>query len=114
MGSICSPPASCCKRGQRLLEIRTFSQLIGMEPPLVLVLTCDKCDLHLQEHPMLGKLLTLDCFQSFVNGKYDLVRIGHVFLGSPSFCISFSIDWPDNIIFLLAFSHICGREVSPS
>ena len=81
----------------------------------ILLVTYDKCDLHLQEHPMLDKLLHLDCFhQSFAHGKHDLVRIGHGFLGSPSFCFSFSIDWPDNILCFPGVSHICGREVFPS
>ena len=71
------------------------------------------CDLHLQERPMHDKLLHLDCFQSFAHGKYDLERIGHGFLCSPSLCISFSSYWPDNILCFLEVSHICGREGLP-
>ena len=62
-----------------------------MEPPFVLVvesilfLTDNKCDHHLQEHPIVDKLLHLDCVQSFVHGKHDLIRIGHEFLGTFSF-----------------------------
>ena len=53
-------------------------------------MTDDKFDLHLQEHPIVVKLLHLDCFQSLVHGKHDLIRIGHEFLGTSSFYISSS------------------------
>ena len=106
MGASCSSPASWCKRSKvdkRLLEIRTFSQWLGvrtrlveMDPPTVLVrsillLTDDKCDPHLQEHPIVDKVLHLDDVQSFEYGILDLVGIGHGFLGNVSFCISSSI-----------------------
>ena len=54
----------------------------------ILLLTDDKCDLNLQEHPIVDKVLHLDCFQSFVHGKHDLIRIGHEVLGTFSFCNS--------------------------
>ena len=57
----------------------------------ILFLTSDKCDLHLHEHPIVGKLLHLDYVQSFGHGIHDLVRIGHGFHGTFSFCISSSI-----------------------
>ena len=57
----------------------------------ILVLTNDKCDLRLQEHPIVDKLLHLNYVQSFGHGIHDLVRIGHGFLGTLSFCISSSI-----------------------
>ena len=79
----------------------------------ILLLTCDRCDLHLQERPMHDKLLHLDCFQSFAHGISDLARIGHGFLHS-FFCISFPSYWPGNILCFLEVSHICGREVFPS
>ena len=53
-------------------------------------------------------------FNHFVHGKHDLARIGHGFLWSPSFCISFSCYWPENILCFLELSHICGYEVFPS
>ena len=65
-----------------------------MKPPFVLVvevfffLTDDKYDLHLQEQPIVDKLLHLDCFQSLGHGNHDLIRIDHGFLGTVSFCIS--------------------------
>ena len=80
----------------------------------ILLGTYDKCDLHLQEHPMHVKLPHLDCFQSFVHGKHDLVRIGRGFLGCPYICISFSSDWPDNILYFLGVSNLCGHEIFPS
>ena len=46
----------------------------------ILFLADDKCDLHLQEHPIVDKLLHLDDFESFGHGIHDLVRIGHGFL----------------------------------
>ena len=45
----------------------------------ILILTGDKCDLHLQ-HPIVDKLLHLDYVQSFGHGIHDLGRIGHGFL----------------------------------
>ena len=54
----------------------------------ILFLTDEKCDLHLQEHPIVDKLLHLDYVQSFGHGIHDLVRIDHGFLGTFSFCIS--------------------------
>ena len=77
-------------------------------------LTNDKCDLHLQEHPMLDKLLHLDCFQPFVGGKRHLVRIGRGFPHSHSFFNSFSNYCPDDILYFLEVCNICGREVVPS
>ena len=80
-----------------------------MEPPFVLVtevilfLTDDMCDHHQQEHPIVDKLLHLDCFQSFGHRKHDLTRIDHGFLGTFSFYISSSIGKPDNILCLLVF-----------
>ena len=62
---------------------------------------------------MLNKLLHLDFFQSLVDGKRHPARIGHGFLHSLSFCISFSNYWPDNILFFLEVCHICGHEVFP-
>ena len=65
-----------------------------MTPPFVLVvkvflvLSNGECDLHLQEHPIVDKLLHLDDVQSFEYGTHDLVGIGHGFLGTVSFCIS--------------------------
>ena len=58
---------------------------------MVLVLINDMCDLHLREHPIVDKLLHLDDVQSFEYGIHDVVRIGHGFLGTFSFCISSSI-----------------------
>ena len=68
-----------------------------MEPPFVLVvevflfLTDYKCDLHLQEHPIVDKLLHLDCVQSFGHGIHDLVKNGHGFLGT--FFLHFFFNW---------------------
>ena len=67
-----------------------------MEPPFILVvtyslLTDDKCDLHLQEHPVVDKLLHLGCVQSLGHGIHDLVRIGHGFLGT--FFLHFFFNW---------------------
>ena len=64
-----------------------------MEPPCVLVvevlfLTDDKCDLHLQEHPIVDKQLHFDYVRSFGHGIHDLVGIGLGFLGTLSFYIS--------------------------
>ena len=67
------------------------------------MLSNDECDLHLQEHPIVDKLLHLDDVQSFEYGILDLVGIGHGFLGTFSFCSSSSIGWPNNILFLLVF-----------
>ena len=67
----------------------------------ILFLTDDKCDLHLQEHPIVDKLLHLDYVQSFGHGILDLVGIDHGFLGTVSFCISSSIGSPDNVLCLL-------------
>ena len=50
-----------------------------------------ECDLHPQEHPIVDKGLRLDDFQSFEYGMFDRVGIGHGFLGTLSFGISFSI-----------------------
>ena len=80
----------------------------------ILVLSNGECDLYPQEHPIVDKGLRLDYVQSFRHGIHDLVRIGHGFLGTFSFCISSSIGEPDNILSLQAFSHICGHEVFPS
>ena len=77
----------------------------------ILFLTDDKCDLHLQEHPIVDKLLHLDYVQSFGHGIHDLVKIGHGFLGTFFFAFLLLIGYPDNILCLLAFSHICGQEV---
>ena len=63
----------------------------------ILVLTDDKCDLHLQEHPIVDKLLHLDYVQSFEYGTRDLVGIGHGFLGTFCCCISSSIGLPDTV-----------------
>ena len=49
------------------------------------------------------KVLHLDVVQSFECGTHNLVGIGNGFLGTVSFCISFSIGQPDNILCLLAF-----------
>ena len=77
-----SSPASWCKRSEvdnaGLKSERLLNGRVS-EPD---ILRGDKCDLHLQEHPIFDKLLHLDCFQSFVHGKHDLVRIGHGFLGT--------------------------------
>ena len=48
-------------------------------------------DLHLQEHPIVDKLLHLDYVQSFGHGIHDLARICLGFLGNPSVCISSAI-----------------------
>ena len=87
----------------------------------ILLLTYDRCDLHLQERPIVDKLLHLDCFQSFAHGRHDLARIGHGFLGSPSLCIpffkllarkyslfpgSFPYLWPWGLPFLMTYSGI--------
>ena len=53
--------------------------------------TNDKCDLHLQEHPIVDKLLHLNDVQSVEYGTHDLVGFGHGFLGTFSSCISSSI-----------------------
>ena len=63
----------------------------------ILFLTDDRCDLHLQEHPIVDKL-HLDYVQSFGYGIHDLVGIDHGFLGTVYFCISSSIGYPDNIM----------------
>ena len=71
MGTNCSSPASWCKRSkvdnaclksERFLNGRVSeTRLIEMEPPCVLVVNVffflinDKCDLHLQEHPIVAK-----------------------------------------------------------
>ena len=91
-----------------------------MKPPFVLVmevfLLCQMLSVifYPQEHPIVDKLLHLDDVQSFENGILDLVGISHGFLATVSFCISSLIGWPDNILCLLAFSHICVHEVSSS
>ena len=54
----------------------------------ILVLSNGECDLHPQGHPIADKLLHLDDVQSFEYGILDLVRIGHGFLGTVSFCVS--------------------------
>ena len=130
MGTNGSSPASCCKRSKvdnACLKSERFLNGRVSEPDLlewshhlfcsrsILILTDDKCDLHLQEHPIVDKLLHLDCFQSFGHGIHDLVRIGHRFLGT-FFFLHFFFNWlePDNILCLLAFSRICGREVFPT
>ena len=51
----------------------------------ILVLSYGECDLHLQEHPIVDKLLHLDDVQSFEYGIHDLIRIGHGFLGTVFF-----------------------------
>ena len=87
--------------------IRTL--LIGMKPPFVLVV---KVFLFCQmEHPIVDKLLNLDDVQSFKYGILDLEGIGHEFQGTVSFCISSIIGEPDNVLCLLAFSHICVHEL---
>ena len=48
-------------------------------------------DLHPQEHLIVDKGLRLDDFQSFEYGMFDRVGIGHGFLGTLFFGISFSI-----------------------
>ena len=86
-----------------MLEIRTISQWYGTRifaylneaticssSRSIFDLTNDECDLHLQEHPIVDKL-HLDDVLSFEYGIHDLVRIGHGFLGTFSFCISSSI-----------------------
>ena len=106
MGTTGSSPASWCKRSkvdnaclksERFFNGRVIvARLIEMEPPIcscsrsILVLTNGKYDLHLQEHPIVDKFLHLDYVQSFGHGIHDLVRIGHGFLGTFSFCISSS------------------------
>ena len=45
-------------------------------------------DLHPPEHPIFGKVLRLDYFQSFDDGILDLARNDHGFLGSTSACTS--------------------------
>ena len=52
-------------------------------------MTYDKCGLHLQEHPMLDKLLHLDCFQS--HGKHDLVETVMDSLVVPLFASLFQL-----------------------
>ena len=68
-------------------------------------------DLHPQEHPIFGKVLRLDYFQSFDYGILDLVWICHGFLGKTFSCISFSTGWPKSIPCLPAFYRIDVREV---
>ena len=68
-----------------------------MKPPFALksgeifVRSNGEYDLHPQEHLIVDEDLRLDDFQSFEYGILYLVRIGHGFLGNPSFCISSSI-----------------------
>ena len=63
-----------------------------------LFLTSDKCDLHLQEHPSVDKLLHLDYVQSFGHGIHALVRFGHGFLGT--FFFAFLLQLVSQIIFV--------------
>ena len=62
----------------------------------------------------MDKIVHLDDFQSFEHGILDRVGIDHGFLGTLSFGISSSTGWPDNILCLLAFSHIDVHEVFTS
>ena len=48
-------------------------------------------DLHPPEHPIFGKVLRLDYFQSVDDGILDLVRIDHGFLGNTFSFTSSSI-----------------------
>ena len=57
----------------------------------ILVLSNGECDLHLQEHSIVDKLLHLDDAQSFEHGIHDLVGIGRGFCGTVSYRISSSI-----------------------
>ena len=83
MGSSWCPPASWCKRfnvNNAWLKSERFLTGWVSFPDLlrssnfacsgsILLLTHDRCDLVLQEHPMHDKLLHLDCVGSFVHGK---------------------------------------------
>ena len=80
----------------------------------ILVLSNGGCALHPQEHPIVHKLLHLNDFQSFEYGILGLVGIGHGLLVSGSFCIYSLIGSPDNILCLLAFSHIDVHDVFTS
>ena len=58
----------------------------------ILVRSNGECDLHLQEHPIVDKLLHLDDVQSFEYGIHDLVRIGHGSLWN-FFFLHFFFNW---------------------
>ena len=91
-----------------------------MKPPFLLIvevfLYCQMVSVIFirKSIPSTTKVLDLDDFQSFEYGMFDRVGFGHGFLGTLSFGISFSIGLPDNIVCLLAFSHIDVHEVFPS
>ena len=59
----------------------------------ILVVSNGGYDLHPPEHPIFGKDLRLDYFQSFDDGNLDLVRSDHGFLGNTSSCTFSSIGY---------------------
>ena len=77
----------------------------------ILVLSNGECDLHLQEHPVVDKLLRLGDVESFEYGISDLVGIGHEFLGTVLF-FSFLLILVSQIIFFISW--LCVHELFPS
>ena len=88
----------CCsvlKRSQHQV-LQNSALIVRVKPPITLVgeYSCGSnggYDLHPQEHPIFGKVLRLDYFQSFDDGILDLVWIDRGFLGNTSSCTSASI-----------------------
>ena len=78
------------------------------------VLSTGEFDLQSKEHPIVDQVPHLGDFQPFEYGVFDREGNDHGFLGTLSFGISSTINWPGNLLYLLVFSHIDVHEVFPS
>ena len=73
-------------------------------------MTYNKCDLHLQEHPIVEKLVHVHYFQSLGHGNHDLVGIDHAFLGTFAFLLQsssqliFFVSWLFHILLTMMSS----------